>query len=144
MRAVNRSLRNAMGRRIALTASARRELAQRQQELNEALARRRADRGPAAQAGAGVVVEPGGADDPRADSRLAGLIADVEGLLRRVEPVYPATARAIGAVGNVTVEFTVAEDAARASEDRPEPTLAPVEGEEAGEGDEAAPPAPPP
>jgi len=85
--AVGRSLRNALGRRIALTASARRELALRQQELNEALALRRADRGATARAAAGAVADPGSADDPHADGRLAGLIADVEGLLRRVERV---------------------------------------------------------
>jgi len=55
--AVGRSLRNALGRRIALTASARRELALRQQELNEALALRRriAARRRAA---AGAVADP--------------------------------------------------------------------------------------
>ncbi len=69
--AVNRSLRNAIGRRIALTASARREL-----ELNEARVREALDELP-------PVDLPDGEGSPQ----LAELLAEVDRLRRRIERV---------------------------------------------------------
>ncbi len=74
--AVARSLRSAIGRRIALTATARRELIEREAMVSEALARSLAGREPMHEG-----------DDEPGDARLAELLAEVEQLRRRIDRV---------------------------------------------------------
>jgi uncharacterized sporulation protein YeaH/YhbH (DUF444 family) len=74
--AVARSLRSALGRRIALTATARRELVEREAMVSEALARSLAGREPM----------PEG-DDESGDARLSELLAEVEQLRKRIDRV---------------------------------------------------------
>ncbi len=78
--AVARSLRSALGRRIALTATARRELVEREAMVSEALERGLPGREP---------IDEGAGDGSGAsgDARLAELLAEVEHLRKRIDRV---------------------------------------------------------